>query len=171
LAFPELETKKKEIMSFMDLPDLGLDIEEFPEGTWFWIGDVASKQYGVSMSHFKEAGEALMKMLGGLGIGKKIYVKFRGGESAKEKEITLSFLKQYGFEISLLSNDIIMELVFANGHNFRVCGIASSLLIYGSNFGHKTYSMLPFIPDEYGISIYKSYPTLYKNVFNHGLKA
>lgn len=164
MSFPEIDSKKKRILSFNNLLGLSLDTNEFPEGTWFWIGDVLSKQYGVSMDHFKDAGDALLKSIGE-GKGRKIFVKFRGGESKSEKEITVAFLKKNGFDIVFLPDDTIMELVFAKGLNFHICGIASSLLIYGKIFGHKTHSMLPYIPDVYGISIYKSYPTLMKNVY------
>jgi hypothetical protein len=166
LAFPLIPEQNRRLLDFTNLAIPVDERSRFPNDAWFWIGDTMTKSYGISLHRFKEAGECLMGKLGDVCVRKKIFVKFRGPETKEEKEITIDFLKRKGFEIEYIASDVMMELVFASGTNFRVCGIVSSLLIYAHNFGHKTYSMLPFIPDEYGVSVYKAYPKLMKNVYN-----
>lgn len=165
LAFPLITSKNRKILDIVNLPNLEQNMGSFPEGTWFWIGDTLAKSYDISMKDFRAAGNALMSSLGNSVKGSDIYLKFRGPESNDEKAETISFLESKGFVVKCLDKEVIMELVFANGINFNVCGIASSLLIYAKNFRHKTHSILPFIPNDYGVSIYRSYPTLYKNVY------
>lgn len=165
LAFPQTSIENKRILNFKILSKNGLQSAYFPEHSWFWIGDVLCKQYGIEIDILKIAIEKILKKINPKKETRIIYLKFRGSEPENEKKITLHLLEKYGFKVEILSSSTILEIIFANGLNFHVCGIASSLLIYAFNAGHKTYSALPYIPDEYGISVYKSYPSIYKKVY------
>ena len=167
LAFPNTSSKNKTILNFNSLNTYELETNFYQEHTWFWIGDVLCKQYGIGLNVLKTA---IVKLLEKINPEKKfhlIYLKFRGSEPEEEKNLTLKLLKEYGFTVKILNKSTILEIVFANNSNLNVCGIASSLLIYAFNAGHKTYSALPYLPDNYNISIYKSYPQIYSKVYEN----
>lgn len=165
LAFPLIPKRNKKILDLAGLPILQQSIYSFPDGTWFWIGDTLAKSYGIRMEDFVVAGTKLISTLGDTINGATIYLKFRGPESSEEKAATVSFLKSHGFVVNILDKEVILELIFAQGSNYKVCGIGSSLLIYAYILGHKTFSALPFLSNNYGISIYEAYPTLYNEVY------
>lgn len=140
------------------------DSSSYPDGSWFWIGDGLCGAYKIPMHIFEEA---LKQFLEEINPSKKsidLYLKFRGTESEEEKNITLSNLSFYNFNVVLIPSAVIMELVFLKLKNLTVCGITSSLLIYAHLMGHATYSLFSYLPDEYGISLVKNYATISKKV-------
>jgi hypothetical protein len=165
-AFPNVESNQKVIIKMDGIGEkIGFD-NEYPEGSLFWIGDTLSKQYGVHLVDFKHAAEELMKNIPFFGVKRKIYVKFRGSESIEEQKITIKVLEKAGFEIEYIDKEVIMELIFAAGKDFKVCGIASSLLIYANHFGHETFSMFKWLPDHYNFSLNRSYPRLAQTIYS-----
>jgi hypothetical protein len=166
LAFPNVKSNQKVIIKMDGIGEkIGFD-NEYPDGSWFWIGDALSKQYGVHMVDFKHAAQELMKNIPLFGVKRKIHVKFRGSESIEEQKITIRVLEKAGFEIEYIDKEVIMELIFAAGKDFKVCGIASSLLIYANHFGHETFSMFSWLPDQYNISLNQSFPRLAQTIYS-----
>lgn len=164
-AFTYTRPEKKQIISFeLILPYIKHDNYLIPDHSCVWIGDTLSSSYNVSMEHFEQAIMQLMEEVNPSKEKHKIFLKFRGPESKKEKEITLNALRAYNFEIEFIDADVIMELEFLRAKNLYVLGIASSLLIYAHLMGHTTYSMFKFIPNIYGVSLMNGYQTISKKV-------
>jgi hypothetical protein len=136
-AFTYTRPEKKKVLSFKSLmPYVSQDNYLIPDHSWIWIGDALSLDYKVSMEHFEQAILQLMEEVNPRKEKHTIYLKFRGPESKKEKEITLEILRAYNFEIELIDAAVIMELEFLKAKNLKVLGIASSLLIYAHLMGH-----------------------------------
>ncbi len=164
-AFTYTRPEKKQIISFeLILPYIKHENYLIPDHSWVWIGDTLSSSYNVSMEHFEQAIMQLMEEVNPSKEKHKIFLKFRGPESKKEKEITLNALRAYNFEIEFIDADVIMELEFLRAKNLHVLGIASSLLIYAHLMGHNTQSMFKYIPNIYGVSLMNGYQTISKKV-------
>ncbi|MDI9257706.1 polysialyltransferase family glycosyltransferase [Flavobacterium sedimenticola] len=165
VAFRYTQNEQKKILSWEGLtPYIKSPTTPYADGDWFWIGDTLCKSYGVRMEHFEKALQHLLERLNPEKTARTIYLKFRGGEPKAEQALTLHYLKAYGFQVVTVPPTEIMEMVFLQYKNLQVCGIASSLLIYAHLMGHQTHSLYAYLPDEYNISLAKSYPTIAKKV-------
>ncbi|MFN3754473.1 hypothetical protein [Flavobacterium sp.] len=164
-AFQYTPKSQKQILNWNALTTyVNLEPSDYKDGSWFWIGDALCKSYGISMAHYESAMAQWVEKINPNKEARVIYVKFRGSESKEEKDLTLQYLSQYHFTIVMIPAHEIMELVFLQYKHLTVCGIASSLLIYAHLIGHATYSIYQYIPDEYGVSLNKSYSNMSKKV-------
>ena len=164
-AFKYTPANQKKVLSWKGLNKL-VSIAEttYANGDWFWIGDTLCKSYGVRMEHFENALQQLLETINPRKEVRIIHVKFRGSESETEKKLTLTYLERYNFKVQMVAKSEMMEMVFLNHAHLNVCGIASSLLIYANEMGHQTHSLFPFIPNQYNISLTKSYFSIAKKV-------
>lgn len=165
LAFQYTRASQKIIMSWHSIkPYVQTETNIFKNGDWFWIGDMLCSFYKIPLDVFEIALGKLMEEINPNKNEITIYLKFRGGESKEEKELTVSYLQRFNFNVVYIQPDQIMELVFLDLKDIKVCGIASSLLIYANLMGHQTYSIYKNIPNSYGVSLNDSYKTISKKV-------
>jgi hypothetical protein len=164
-AFQYTPLDQREILDWNVLEKyVAISNDTYEEGSWFWIGDTICSSYDISMTHFESAIQQLMNKINPEKTERVLYLKFRGGESQQEKELTLKYLNDYNFKVEIVDASTIMELTFIKNNNLTVCGIASSLLIYAHLMGHTTHSLYPYIPDDYGVSLSNCYNSISKKV-------
>lgn len=164
-AFACTPVDRKKVMSWDPIPSL-LDEDGFeaPAGSWFWIGDVFASHFRVPLSLFEEALHAFMREVNPSRKRVTIFVRFRGVEPEAEKQLTIRILGEYNFEIRLIEQPLVMEMVFLTGKSLTVCGIASSLLLYAHLMGHTTHSMYRYFPETYNSSFSQNYKTVGRKV-------
>ncbi len=164
-AFQYTSSKQKVVLNWNTLDTyVSIEQENYKDGSWIWIGDTLCSSYGISMLHFESALQQLLEKVNPNKEENTIYLKFRGSESNEEKEITLQYLANYNFKVEFIASETIMELAFLKSKNLKVCGIRSSLLIYANLIGHATYSLYPYIPNDYGLNLDKNYSIISKKV-------
>jgi hypothetical protein len=90
--------------------------------------------------------ETIQKMSGKL-EGRLIYLK---KDPIKKKTIHwfIKFLSDKGYEVRILDNNEILEVLLLKSKSCILIGNISSLLFYGSLFGHKSYSMFNVINNK-----------------------
>lgn len=72
----------------------------------------------------------------------KLYVKFRQCESRKSMRSFLSILDDYKINYQIIDPSAILEIELAAANNVTLLGDISSLLFYNVMFGHKSYSVM-----------------------------
>lgn len=141
----------------------GLDIS----GSCLWLGDSMNRVYGIDLEEFKSALttflENWIKQDNNI-LQRKMYIKFRPDQPDEEKRETLRIFESFGFEITILSYDTIIEALLIASENVNVMGNGTSLLIYANILGHRSYSMFRNIPDKYNIPLAKDYSGVWEMV-------
>lgn len=150
-AFQYTPDTKKRILDWNSLTTyISFDEVNVYENAWFWIGDVFCSISKVSLNDFERAIQELLKLINPKKEERVIYLKFKGSEREEEKKMTIKYLTQYNFKVELIPKNNVIELIFLLGNKLNVCGIRSSLLIYANLMGHSTYSIYPYLPEQYG---------------------
>jgi hypothetical protein len=145
LAYPRIEDKKKVIINlneiefedfFLNTPILKNDV--------IWIEESFTYAYKIPEIEYEQAILETIKKMDKVLKGKTIYLKKRPSQETK-KSLVYKVLSEKGFEINILDNKIILEVLLLKSDNCSLIGNVSSLLFYGSLFGHKSYSMFSSI--------------------------
>lgn len=137
----------------------GIDISN----SLLWLGDTICKFYKIPLDIIESA---LRKSLANLQRNKKdfpskIFIKFKGGQSLAERDISIKVFSEYGLKSEILPDDLVMEAVLLHSKNLIVLGNGTSLLLYANIFGHKTYSIFKNIPDNFNIPLESSFPNFW----------
>lgn len=163
-SFPNIPKYKKRITPFNLVPNdiIQKNKTDFNyDNSFFWIGDASCSFFDISMQHFENALIQLFKQIK-TSNSDKIYIKYRGKQSAKEREITEAICKKNKFSVIVMKEDVILEDIFLNSKNLMVLGNNSSLLIYAKIMGHKVHSIFPFIPNIYNIPFATNFKAVHK---------
>lgn len=64
------------------------------------------------------------------------YIKFHPVQPEEERNVILSYFRNIGCEVSILKNDIPMEIVISSTEKMKYVGFGSSLLFFARDYGH-----------------------------------
>lgn len=140
-AFPRVDENKKEIINlktiefkdfFINIPILNHDI--------IWIEESFTYVYNIPEIQYEIAIKETIKKIGNLFKDKTIYLKKRPKQETRNS-LVYKILSENGYEIKILDDKIILEVLLLKSNNCFLVGNVSSLLFYGNLFGHKSYSM------------------------------
>lgn len=166
-AYPNVPSYKKQIIPFHTIKtemlqlNGGLDISS----NALWLGDMINKVYNVSLKDYSNALSLFLKKWSSIEhCKKKVFIKYKKGQSEEEKEITTNKFLSLGFEIEILPDETIIEALLIASKNVSVLGNGTSLLLYGHVLGHNSYSMFRNLPNKYDIPLAKDYPNFWKMV-------
>lgn len=137
-SFPD--ARNRTIMSFQSIlkymEESGVVIPYF-SGSVIWLEDMrhvhrhgVERVFSVYLKYLKECS----------GKG-KIYVKFHPNDNIEHRKLFTSFLEANDISYSVMSDDVLLELVLMKAEKCAVYGVGSSLLFYAGLFGHDAYSI------------------------------
>ena len=110
-----------------------------------WIED--SLAIGLNLNS-EVYNDAIMKGLKKIntchGDEEKIFIKLRPGQSEEDSNIA-KVLQRCDLKYQIIDNEVVMEAVFAASTGNIVVGNVSSLLLYASILGHRSFSIYNFL--------------------------
>lgn len=139
----------KKLISFKDI----VKIYKFPtfynlDNSVVWISDPdILKLYGDKKSFYIAIEKSFIAWLKQKKIF-NIYIRFHYRESDEQKRELINLFERNGIKFVEIQVDAIMEVELMNAENVSLFGIWSSLLVYGSMMGHKSYSIHDYLPIE-----------------------
>ncbi|SFW56595.1 polysialyltransferase family glycosyltransferase [Cellulophaga fucicola] len=84
--------------------------------------------------------------------GKNISIKFHPFQSKLTQQQIVKKIEANGTHVEVISNDIIMEVLFVKKKQLIIYGIGSSLLVYGSMINnHKVKVLYPYFEKQLGV--------------------
>jgi len=148
-AYPRIDFVKKNIINFSEI---SLD-KFFPQtikslnNDLIWIEESFTYVYNIPEIKYEKAiKETIQKMSDKL-EGRPIYLKKRPNQKTNNS-LVYKILSQKGYEVRILDNNEILEVLLLKSKSCILIGNISSLLFYGSLFGHKSYSMFNVINNK-----------------------
>jgi len=84
---------------------------------------------------------------------KEISIKFHPFQSEIAQQQILEIISANGIQVELISNEIIMEVLFVKKKELTIYGIGSSLLVYGSMINnHRVKVLYPYFEKQLGFT-------------------
>lgn len=84
--------------------------------------------------------------------GNSISIKFHPFQSKLTQEQIVKKIETNGIQVEVVSNEIIMEVLFVKKKRLVIYGIGSSLLVYGSMINdHKVKVLYPYFEKQLGV--------------------
>jgi hypothetical protein len=148
-AYPQVDFAKKNIINFKEV-----SLENFfPQRTkplkndLIWIEESFTYAYKIPEIEYQKAILKTIQTLSGKLNGRPVYLKKRPNQKTKDS-LVYKILSENGYEVFVLDNDEVLEVLLMNSSSCILIGNISSLLFYGSLFGHTSYSMFDVIPHK-----------------------
>ncbi len=163
-SHPNIPKNKKIVTSLKSIKkefNLKKDYPENLNNGIIWIGDASCSFYKISMKHFEDSLEKLLKKMDTTET-QRVFIKYQGSQSNEEKEITEKVFTKNNFSVSILPSDTVIEDIMLKFKNLKVFGSVSSLLIYAKVLGHKVDSIFTYIPDIYNIPFATNFKTIHQ---------
>lgn len=87
---------------------------------------------------------------------KHIYIKFHPVECETSRKETISLFRKYDIEITVLEDELVLELELMNALHVTIWGVDSSLMFYAAKLGLRCNSIIKYLNGylEYDIPVY-----------------
>jgi hypothetical protein len=150
-SFPLINKNKQVIIPFKK--NIFSDIEQKQKfnltDQTIWIGDGAVIQHNLSVSvYIKGIENGCIKYLQQNNI-QNIFIKFHRDEPTSLRETVKDVFIKNGINITIIPDNIILELLLFESSNTTLIGVFSSLLYYAVIMNHSAFSIYNFLKEEY----------------------
>lgn len=147
-AYPNVDTLKKKIIK---LEELDLDAI-FPQtlalsSALIWVEETFSYVYNIPELEYELAIKKTINKLSNELKNRTIYLKKRPNQK-DNKSLVYKTLVQNGFDVKILEDNLILEVVLHKSEDCLLIGNISSLLYYGTLLGHKSFSMFDVMKNK-----------------------
>ena len=148
-AFPQVVRHKRTVLNLTgSLPLLeGVSTNISLTNEFIWIEDSFTQTYKMSHHAYKKAILSTIFYLKEKYPIQKVYLKLRPRQT-KEESLVYKYLNQEKFDIEVIMNNAIIEVLLANSKECTVIGNVSSVLFYAPLLGHKSLSMFNLLKNK-----------------------